>query len=140
MLPPNTLREARSAADDLHKTATASWMHLLAPAQGGPMNIHNLVAGTQAANADFLALEQHLRTFLGNIARWSVQQNYNPQFLADVTFWSNNLSREIGSAVDNSRQQGVPAAGDLVESIRITINYVSDPYNFGDYPELPPHR
>lgn len=136
MLPPRILREARSAADDLYKTATLSWMHLLGPAQGGPVDHVNLFAGTQAANAEFLVLEQHLRTFLTNIARWGVQQNYNPQFVADVTFWSGGLSREIGAAVNRSRQQGVPPAGDVVESIRVTINYVRDPYNFGDYPEL----
>ena len=137
MLPPRRLAEARAAADELHKSATSIWHHMHAPAQGGPTTIVNLAAGTQAANADLLALEQHLLTFLRNIARWGMQQNYNPQFVADVGFWGNNLAREIGSAVDNSRQHGVPPVGDLVEGIRVTINYVRDPYNFGDYPELP---
>ena len=138
MLPATVMREARAAADALHKTATTSWLHLLGPAQGGPMNTINLTAGTQAANAEFLALEEHLRIFLRNIARWAMQHNYNPQFVADVTFWSNNLSREIGSAVENNRRYGQPPASDVVEGIRVTINYVRDPYNFGDYPELRP--
>lgn len=138
MLSPVMLREARTAADALHQTATAGWLHVLAPAQGGAFNTENLVAGTQAANAAFLELEQHLRTFLTNIERWRVQQNYNPRFVADVTFWSGNLTAQIGIAVDEQRRRGVPPAAEVVEHIRVTINYVRDPYNFGVYPELPP--
>lgn len=81
MLPTQVLREARTAADALNGTATATWGHIVNAAQGGAMTPHNLVAGTRNANNDMLSWEQHLRVFLANIARWGVQQNYNEQFV-----------------------------------------------------------
>ncbi|HET7435885.1 MAG TPA: hypothetical protein VFN10_14350 [Thermoanaerobaculia bacterium] len=105
-------------------------------AHGGPMTPNNLVAGTHAANAGMLTYENHLRTFLGNIARWNVRQNYNVQFVANVEYWSNNLAAQVTAAAENSRGQGALPAEDVLESIRRTFNFILDPYNFGTFAEL----
>jgi len=140
MLPTQALREARTAADALYRTATATWGHVVNAADGDAMTPRNLVAGTRAANNDMLSWEQHLRVFLTNIARWGVQQNYNVQFVTNVEYWSNNLAVQVTSAAENCERQGMPPAEEVLEAIRGTFNFLLDPYNFGTFAELLRHR
>lgn len=140
MLRPAVLREARSAADALYKTTTATWMHIVGPAGGGVVDHANLVATTRGANALFSEIETHLRTFIANIDRWGVRQNYNVQFVVNVTYWSENLAEQVIGAAESANAQGQPPAGKIQEAIRGTLNFVRDPYNFGVFPELQPPR
>ena len=140
MLPTQVLREARTAADTLHRTATATWLHIVSAANGGEMTPRNLVVGTRGANDDMLAWEQQLRVFLANIARWGVQQNYNVQFVINVQYWSDNLAVQVISAAENCERHGNPPAEEVLEAIRGTFSHLLDPYNFGTYEELSRHR
>ena len=140
MLPTPVLREAQAAADALYKTATVTWGHMVNAAQGRVMTPQNLVAGTRAANNAMLSWEHQLRTFMTNIARWGVQPNYHVQFVADVQYWSHNLAAQVIAAAEACERQGVPPAEDVLESIRHTLNYILDPYNFGTFAELLRHR
>jgi hypothetical protein len=134
------MREAQTAAAALHGSVTAVWGHIVGAAGGGPMTPANLHAGSRAANAAMGTVEHHLRTFIANIARWGVQGNYNVQYVAGVQFWSENLATQVLSAARSSEQPGGPPAADVLESIRGTLNFVRDPYNFGTFAELPRHR
>lgn len=140
MLRPAVLREARTAADELYKATRATWMHVVGPAGGGAVSHANLAASVRGANEQFSEIEAHLRTFLANIDRWGVRQNYNVQFVVNVTYWSDNLAEQVIGAAENAAAQGQPPAGEIQEAIRGTLNFVRDPYNFGVFPELQPHR
>jgi hypothetical protein len=140
MLRPAVLREARTAADALYKTTTTTWGHMLGAAGGGAVSYANLVASTHEANAMWATIEMHLRTFLANIDRWGVRQNYNAQFVVNVTYWSDNLAEQVIGAAENANAQRQPPAGEILEGIRGTLNFLRDPYNFGVFPELPPPR
>lgn len=141
MLRPAVLREARTAAEALYATTTNAWtrMHAL-PAGAGGMTPANLVAGAHGANALFSEIEQHLRTFLANIDRWGVRQNYNVQFVVNVTYWSDNLAEQVVVAAESAQAQGQPPANEVLEGVRGTLNFLRDPYNFGTFPELQPPR
>lgn len=139
MLRPAVLREARTAADALYATTTKTWTRLhLIPAGGGALSHANLVASVRGANALLLEIETHLRTFLANIDRWGVRQNYNVQFVVNVTYWSDNLAEQVIGAAENASAQGQPPASDILEGTRGTLNFLRDPYNFGVFPELQP--
>lgn len=140
MLRPAVLREARVAADALYATTKATWGHLLGPDGRGPGDLVNLAATTRGANEQFGEIENHLRTFLANINRWGVQQNYNVQFVVNVTYWSDNLAAQAVGAAESAQAQGQPPVGEVMEAFRGTLNSFRDPYNFGVFPELQPPR
>ncbi len=107
---------------------------------GGAVNHVNLMAAAHGANALFLELETHLRTFIANIDRWGARQNYNLQFVVNVTYWSDNLAEQVVGAAASANAQGQPPASEVLEGIRGTLNFLRDPYNFGVFPELQPPR
>jgi len=129
--------EAKREADRLYGDITTGWGHIVAHSAGGHITSSNLVAGTNAANTEWLAIEAGLTRFTGNVNRWGAAGNYNPTFIVNITFWSTNLRTSlITAAQDTQRGRGNP--DEVAEALRGTLEYVKDPYNFRTFAPLLP--